>query len=88
MRAMSNVIVDLAFVFSLFSLLAGVQKTFVFMSHTGSSKATDLGVTSIRIMTTPECEAFPCSVKRGTNVTIMIEFKDNGMFVSSVTVSV
>lgn len=47
--------------------------------NTGSKDKMDLDVVTIRILTTPECEAYPCEVKRGTNATVMISFKDVGM---------
>ena len=56
----------------------------IYTHITGRDKM-DLTVTAIRILTTSgECETFPCSIKRGTNATIFISFKNVGMCLLSV----
>ena len=47
--------------------------------NTGSKDKMNLTINSLRVMTTPECETFPCAVKMGTNVTIVISLENVGM---------
>ena len=75
--------IDLAIV--AITLVSAMPSNKFYTRITGGTDKMDLTVTAIKILTTSgECETYPCSVKRGTNATVFISFKDVGMCLLSV----